>query len=209
LRRLGVDVRTSKAVTSCDAAGVDTAEGRIEAATVIWGAGVKASPAGEWLSAPLDQAQRIKVAPDLSLPGAPYIFAVGDTATVVSPRGTVVPGIAPAAKQMGQYVGRLIAARVRGLASPGPFAYRHYGDLATIGRKSAIVSIGKVRLTGFIAWLFWSVAHIYYLIGVRNRFIVALNWLWDYASFQRGARLIDSYAVGLPPSLPKAERVTH
>jgi NADH dehydrogenase len=191
LEHLGVDVRLLSPVTSCDANGIDTAAGRIEAATVIWAAGVKASPAGRWLGAATDRAERIDVQPDLTVAGSPHILAVGDTAHVTDANGRPVPGIAPAAKQMGEYVGRVIAARVGRSERPAPFAYKHYGDLATIGRKSAIVSMGKLRLTGVLAWLFWSIAHIYYLIGARNRFIVALDWLWDYATFQRGARLIN------------------
>jgi NADH:ubiquinone reductase (H+-translocating) len=192
LGRLGVDVRLSSLVTSCDAAGISLASGsRIETATIIWAAGVKASPAGLWLGAAVDRAQRVEVQPDLSIPGAPNIFAIGDTAHVAGPSGKAVPGVAPAAKQMGRYVGRLIAARVGGSAPPGRFAYKHYGDLATIGRRSAIVSIGALQLRGAAAWVFWSIAHIYYLIGARNRFIVALDWLWDYVTYQRGARLIN------------------
>lgn len=190
LKGLGVEVRCSNAVTSCDPDGLDTASGRIEAATIIWAAGVKASPAGQWLCAPVDQAQRVIVEPDLSVPDAQHIFVVGDTARAVALSGELVPGLAPAAKQMGRYVGSVITARVEGSALPGPFAYKNYGELATIGRKAAIASIGKVKLTGTIAWIFWSVAHIYYLIGARNRFVVALDWVWDYLTFQRGARLI-------------------
>jgi len=124
------------------------------------------------------------------LPGVPNIFVIGDTATVKTASGAPVPGIAPAAKQMGQFVAKTIAARVAGKQSAPRFTYRHYGDLATIGRTSAIVNLKGVRLTGFPGWLFWSVAHIYYLIGTRNRFVVAFDWLWNYITFQRGARLI-------------------
>jgi NADH:ubiquinone reductase (H+-translocating) len=162
----------------------------IEAATVIWAAGVAASPAATWLSAPADRSGRIRVEPDLSVPGHPEIFAIGDTALALGPTGTPAPGLAPAAKQMGRYVGLLIAARVQSRAAPAPFRYRHLGDLATIGRKRAVVSFGRLRLTGFLAWVFWSAAHIYFLIGVRNRVVVALNWLWEYVTLQRGARLI-------------------
>ncbi|MFL5107692.1 MAG: NAD(P)/FAD-dependent oxidoreductase, partial [Xanthobacteraceae bacterium] len=128
--------------------------------------------------------------PNLSIDGTPDIFAIGDTALVLDKDEHPVPGIAPAAKQMGQYVGRLIDARVRGKPEPPPFAYRHYGELATIGRKAAVVKLGRICLTGFVGWLFWSVAHIYFLIGVRNRFVVAFTWLWSYLTLQRGARLI-------------------
>jgi len=190
LMNAGVDVRTDTMVTNCDAGGVDTNAGRIDASTVIWAAGVVASPAGRWLGAETDRAGRVKVGPDLSLPGHPEIFAIGDTAAVSNGDGRPVPGIAPAAKQMGQYVGKLIAARIAGQPAGKPFRYRHLGDLATIGRRAAVVKFGRLRLKGFIGWAFWSVAHIYFLIGLRYRFMVAFTWFWDYLTFQRGARLI-------------------
>jgi NADH:ubiquinone reductase (H+-translocating) len=190
LRHMGVEVELGRKVIGCDARGVSLDGGRIEAATVIWAAGVIASPAATWIGAEHDRAGRIKVNADLGVPGRPEIFAVGDTAAACDREGRPVPGIAPAAKQMGRYVGEVIAARVQGRPAPPPFAYRHLGDLATIGRKSAVVKLGPVQLTGFIGWLFWSAVHIYFLIGLRNRFVVALNWLWSYVTFQRGARLI-------------------
>ena len=190
LQAMGVEVELNRKVIGCDAHGVTLDGGRVEAATVIWAAGVVASPAAKWLDAPRDGAGRIKVNPDLSVPGHQEIFAVGDTALVVQQNGKPVPGIAAAAKQMGHYVGGVIAARIRGRSAPGPFVYRHLGDLATIGRKSAVVKLGVFQLTGFLGWLFWSAVHIYFLIGLRNRFVVALNWLWSYLTFQRGARLI-------------------
>jgi NADH dehydrogenase len=190
LTRAGVTVKTSTRVTNCDARGVDLDSGRIDAATVIWAAGVVASPAARWLDAEADRAGRVKVAPDLSVPGHPEIFVVGDTAAATSPDGTPVPGMASAAKQMGRHVGDLIAARLAGSTEPRPFRYRHLGDLATIGRRAAVVKLGRLHLRGFIGWLFWSVVHIYFLIGLRNRFIVAFSWLWSYLTFQRGARLI-------------------
>jgi len=190
LEGMGVEVALNRQVTGCDAQGVALDGGRIEAATVIWAAGVVASPAAQWIGAEQDRAGRIKVNPDLSVPKWPEIFAVGDTATVAEPDGRLVPGIAPAAKQMGRYVGGVIAARLNGRPAPAPFVYHHVGDLATIGRKSAVVKLGLLQLTGFPGWLFWSAIHIYFLIGMRRRFIVALNWLWRYMTFQRGARLI-------------------
>jgi NADH:ubiquinone reductase (H+-translocating) len=191
LQSMHVEVWTSAQVVDLDGQRVRTAAGDcIEAATVIWAAGVAASPAASWLSAPADRTGRIRVEPDLSVPGHPEIFAIGDTALALGPTGTPAPGLAPAAKQMGHYVGRLIAARVQSCAAPAPFRYRHLGDLATIGRKRAVVSFGRLRLTGFVAWVFWSAAHIYFLIGVRNRVVVALNWIWEYVTLQRGARLI-------------------
>jgi len=190
LKKMGVEVELNRKVTGCDAQGVSLDQGHIEAATVIWAAGIVASPAAQWIGAEHDRSGRIKVNPDLSIPGRPEIFAVGDTATVFGHDGRPVPGIAPAAKQMGRYVGKLIAARVADRPAPAPFAYHHLGDLATIGRKSAVVELGPIRLTGFIGWVFWSAVHIYFLIGLRNRFVVAVNWLWSYLTFQRGARLI-------------------
>ena len=190
LQMMGVEVELGRMVTVCDAQGVSLQDGRIDAATVIWAAGVVASPAAAWIGAEHDRAGRIKVNPDLTVPGRPEIFAIGDTASVTDREGRPVPGIAPAAKQMGHYVAKVIAARAEGKPPPGPFVYRHLGDLATIGRKSAVVKLGVFQLTGFLGWLFWSAIHIYFLIGIRNRFVVALNWLWSYMTFQRGARLI-------------------
>ncbi len=189
LTRMGAEVRTSMRVTSCDARGVDLDPGRIDAGTIIWAAGVVASPAARWLNAEHDRAGRVLVGPDLSVPGHPEVFVIGDAAAVFDEAGRAVPGVAPAAKQMGAYVGKLLAARFAGRTMP-PFGYRHAGDLATIGRRAAVVNLGRVHLKGFIGWLFWSVAHIYFLIGLRHRFIVAFTWLWDYLTFQRGARLI-------------------
>ena len=188
LEKMGVEVQLGRQVTGCDARGVSVNGGRIEAATVIWAAGVVASPAATWIGAEHDRAGRIKVNADLSVPGHPEIFAAGDTALVVD--SPPIPGIAPAAKQMGHYVGEVIAARVQGSRAPSPFVYHHLGDLATIGRKSAVVKLGPLQLTGFAGWVFWSVVHIYFLIGLRRRFIVALQWLWSYITFQRGVRLI-------------------
>ena len=133
---------------------------------------------------------RVKVAADLSLPGHPEIFVIGDTALVLDARGKAVPGVAPVAKQEGHYVGKLIAARLAGSAPPPPFRYRDYGNLAPIGRKAAVIDFGWIHLRGFVAWMIWTVVHVYFLIGFRNRLIVALNWLWAYFTFQRGARLI-------------------
>ncbi len=190
LQSMGVEIQLNRAVTGCDAQGVSLAGDRIEAATVMWAAGVVASPAALWIGAEHDRVGRIKVNADLSVSGRPEIFAVGDTASIVDREGKPVPGIAPAAKQMGSYAGKVIAARVLSQPAPSPFAYRHLGELATIGRKSAVVKLGFFQLTGFLGWLFWSAVHIYFLIGLRNRFVVALNWLWSYMTFQRGARLI-------------------
>jgi NADH dehydrogenase len=190
LKRNGVEVRTETLVTDCDAQGVDLKNGRIDAETIIWAAGVTASPAAQWLGAETDASGRVKVAKDLSVPDNPNIFVIGDTASVLDEQGRPVPGIAPAAKQMGKYVAKAISARIAGSKQPGPFRYVHFGDLATIGRRAAVVKLGRLELKGFVAWVFWSVAHIYFLIGLRYRFLVAINWAWDYITFQRGARLI-------------------
>jgi NADH dehydrogenase len=198
---MGVEVMTSTRVIKCHPNGVDLEQGRIEARTIIWAAGVVASPAAKWLGVPHDRAGRVTVRADLSVPLNPQIFVIGDTAAVQDEEGRPVPGVAPAAKQMGRYVGKLIAARIAGESVP-PFAYRHMGDLATIGRRAAIVSLHGIHLKGFVAWMFWGLAHIYFLIGVKNRFIVAFSWLWDFITLNRGARLITDVAApgkGPPP----------
>jgi NADH:ubiquinone reductase (H+-translocating) len=189
LEMLGVEVRLGKPATQCDRHGVEVDGGRIDASTLIWAAGVMASPAGQWLRVEADRAGRVKVNPDMSVPGHPDIFVLGDTAHLDGPDGRPLPGVAPVAKQQGAYVARLIKARLKGKDLP-PFRYRDFGSMATIGRKSAVVEIGRFRITGFIAWLIWSVAHIYFLIGFRNRLAVVLNWGWNYITFQRGTRLI-------------------
>jgi NADH:quinone reductase (non-electrogenic) len=199
LVKMGVEVLTSTVVTGCDAYGVDLQHGRIDAGSVVWAAGVMASPAANWLATDHDRAGRIPVEPNLSWPGHDTIFVIGDTAAVNDAAGYPVPGLAAAAKQMGGYVGRTIAARLSGRTLPA-FHYKNIGLLATIGRRSAVVELGPIQLQGFIGWLFWSVVHIYFLIGLRNRFVVAVTWLWSYITFQRGARLITE----VPPPRPQA-----
>ncbi len=193
LEKMGVDVMTSSRVTDLDANGVVVNGERIDAGTVIWAAGVVASPAADWVGAPHDSAGRVEVAPDLSVPGHNDIFAVGDTASVMTKNGEAVPGIAPAAKQMGRYVGKLIRRDIEGKPRPtAPFVYHHQGDLATIGTHAAVVKLNFDHLTlkGFLGWLFWSVAHIYFLIGIRNRFVVAISWIYGIFTSRRGARII-------------------
>ncbi len=190
LERLDVEIRLGAKVTMCDRNGVNIGDERIDSATIIWAAGVAASPAARWIGAEHDKAGRIHVAGDLSVPGRPEIFAIGDTAAVRWRDDRLVPGIAPAAKQMGGDVGRRIAARVARRDEPAPFAYRHRGDLATIGRGAAIVALRRLHLTGFVGWVFWSIAHVYFMVGIKNRFAVAMEWLWSYVTSQRGARLI-------------------
>jgi NADH dehydrogenase len=208
LTRMGVDVRTSTRVDGCDGRGVNLDQGRLDAGTVIWAAGVIASPAAAWLNAAHDRAGRVIVGPELALPEHPNVFVIGDTASVRDEKGNMVPGVAPAAKQMGRYVGKLIAAHVAGNFLPA-FRYAHPGDLATIGRRAAVVNLDRLRLKGFVGWLFWSVAHIYFLIGLRHRFMVAFTWLWDDLTRQRGARLIteirpqDRRDAACPPEGPR------
>ena len=190
LEAMGVEVLTGRPVVDIGADHVELAGGEvIPASTKIWAAGVRASPAAQWLNAETDRAGRCLVGPDLSVPGAPEIFVIGDTAAVSDPKGKPVPGIAPAAKQMGDHVAKAIEARLAGTAALG-FRYRHDGDLATIGRNSAVVKLGRLELTGFIGWMFWGFVHVYFLIGTRNRIAVALAWLWNYVTHQRAARLI-------------------
>ncbi|HKS61948.1 MAG TPA: NAD(P)/FAD-dependent oxidoreductase [Xanthobacteraceae bacterium] len=201
LEQLGVEVRLGTPVTALDAAGVSVGTERIEARTVIWGAGVIASPAGEWLGAETDRAGRVKVAPDLSVPGHPDIFVIGDTAAIDDANGNPLPGVAPVAKQQGNYVAALLIARQKG-KTVAPFRYRDLGSLATIGRKRAVIQMGRFRMKGFFAWLLWCVAHIYYLIGFRNRFVVAISWLWNYITFQRATRLITGMSGASMEALP-------
>jgi NADH dehydrogenase len=190
LERMGVEVLVNSAVTECSAAGVAIGARVIDASTIIWAAGVVASPAARWLGAKSDRAGRVIVERDLSVPGHPEVFVIGDTAAVAMEAGRNVPGLAPAAKQMGRYVARVIAARVAGVAPPAEFRYHHEGDLATIGWRKAVVQIGRWQLRGWLGWAFWCLAHVYFLIGLRSRFFVAASWAWQYLTFQRGARLI-------------------
>jgi len=190
LEKLGVEVLTNTPVELCDAGGVVSAGMRIEARTILWAAGVQAAPAAKWLQADKDRAGRVKVNPDLTVPGEPDIFVIGDNATVVQANGQPVPGVAPAAKQMGQHVARVIAGRIAGKPVATPFRYRNYGNFATIGRHAAVADFGWLKLSGYPAWLLWGAAHIYFLIGFRNRLAVMLDWLWAYVTFQRGVRLI-------------------
>ena len=189
LERLGVEVMLGEAVTECSADGVVYGGKTLDARTIIWAAGVRASRAAEWLNAPADRAYRLQVEPDLTVPGHPDIFAIGDTVTIAGPDGTPVPGIAPAAKQQGRYVASLIRARLNGTTLP-PFRYKHAGSLAQIGNRLAVLDFGWIKLRGAIAWWIWGIAHIYFLIGLRNRLSVALSWLWIYVRDQRAARLI-------------------
>ena len=189
LESLGVEVILGQAVTECSADGVVYGGHRLQARTLIWAAGVRASPAAEWLGAAADRAGRLQVLPDLTVPGHPGIFAIGDTVVIAGPDGKPVPGIAPAAKQQGRYVAATIRARLRG-ETTAPFRYRHAGSLAQIGKRKAVIEFGAIKLRGTIAWWIWGIAHIYFLIGLRNRLSVAISWLWIHARDQRAARLI-------------------
>jgi NADH dehydrogenase len=188
LERLGVEVHCGTPVTAIDAAGVRLGDTVIAARTVLWAAGVAASPLARGLGVPLDRAGRVPVDPDLSVPGHPDLFVAGDLACVHS-GGTAVPGVAPAAKQMGRHVADMIRARLQGRAG-APFSYRDYGNLATIGRMAAVVDAGRLRLSGWLAWWFWLLAHVFFLIGFRNRLVVLLNWTWAYWTYQRAARIV-------------------
>ena len=189
LESIGVEVILGQAVTECAADGVVYGGQRLQARTLIWAAGVRASPAAEWLGAEADRAGRIQVLPDLSVLGHPDIFAIGDTVVIAGPDGQPVPGIAPAAKQQGRHVAAAIKARLSG-EMPAPFRYRHAGSLAQIGKRKAVIDFGAIKLRGTIAWWIWGIAHIYFLIGLRNRLSVAISWLWIHARDQRAARLI-------------------
>lgn len=201
LEGLGVELMLGRPVSGCDAGGVQVGDLRIEAATVVWAAGVQASPAGRWLGAETDRAGRVAVGPDLSLPGHPEVFLIGDCARVCDGAGAAVPGLAPAAKQAGAYAAKVIAARLAGRPAPPRFRYAHPGSLATIGRKAAVADLGRIKLKGFPAWVFWCAAHVWFLIGVRNRLQVTLDWIWSYLTFERGARLVfEAVTHGPPPT---------
>ena len=189
LESIGVEVVLGQAVTECSADGVVYGGHSLQARTLIWAAGVRASPAAEWLGVPADRAERLQVLPDLTVPGHPDVFAIGDTVVIAGPDGKPVPGIAPAAKQQGRYVAESIKARLHG-GTLGPFRYKHAGSLAQIGKRKAVIELGRIKLRGTIAWWIWGIAHIYFLIGLRNRLSVAISWLWIHARDQRAARLI-------------------
>jgi NADH dehydrogenase len=189
LERMGVEVRENSPVTRVDEHGVVIDGEYIEAHNIIWSAGVSASPAGTWLGADVDRAGRVKVESDLSLPGHPNVFVIGDTASVIQD-GKPLPGVAPAAMQEGHYVASLIMQRMAGKEQHKPFRYFNKGNLATVGRSYALVDLGPLKMTGFFAWITWLVVHIFYLIGFRNRVVAMFQWAWTYLTYSRGARLI-------------------
>ena len=190
LHELGVEVALGKPVTAVNADSVEYGGERLAAGTIIWAAGVLASPAAKWLGVEADKAGRVKVAPDLSVPGLASVFAIGDTVTASTEDSKPVPGIGDAAKQGGRHAARVIKARLAGDTAPMPFRYKHLGDIATIGRSRALIDFGWLRLTGWVGWWVWGLAHIYFLIGMKNRIFIALNWLWIYLTGYRSARLI-------------------
>lgn len=207
LTKLGVEVSTGIPVTDINEDGYRLGDEPVAAKTVVWAAGVAASPLARSLAVPLDRAGRVLVQPDLSAPGHPDIFVAGDLAAITSD-GKPVPGVAPAAKQMGRHAADAIRARLAGTAI-APFRYKDYGNLATIGRMAAVVDFGRLKFSGVLAWWFWLAAHVFFLIGFRNRIVVLLNWAWAYWSYQRGARIIlgghaESQAVDQPRSTRQA-----
>jgi NADH:ubiquinone reductase (H+-translocating) len=190
LRRLGVDVRTKTRVDEVDAGGVLAGGERIEACNVIWAAGVRASPAAEWLGVEADRSGRVPVDERCEVPGRPGVFAIGDTARFEGPDGEPLPGVSQVAMQQGAYVAKLIRRRMEGKEDLEPFHYNDKGSMATIGRASAVASVKGLEFGGLFAWLLWLFVHVYYLIGFANRLLVLMQWAWAYASFHRGARLI-------------------
>jgi NADH dehydrogenase len=200
LENLGVEVMTGAIVTSVSDSEVRIGEQRIGTRTVLWGAGVQASPLARSLGVPLDRAGRVLVTPELTVPGHPEIFVIGDLAAVEQYDGSFVPGVAPAAIQMGQHTARNLERAVAGQPLRA-FRYRDKGSLATIGRAAGVADFGRVRFGGFFAWMAWLLIHIFFLIGFRNRLLVLTQWAWAYLTFQRGARLITGKTrAGDPPS---------
>jgi NADH dehydrogenase/putative oxidoreductase len=190
LADIGVNVLLDSKVRMIDADGVITNDRRIYSRTVLWAAGVAASPAAKWLNAEADKVGRVKVQPDLSVTHLPEVYVVGDTALANGLKGQPVPGLAQAAKQGGAFVAKVIRAKLRGEAVSLAFSYRHMGSLATIGRKSAVADFGIVRLSGGMAWWLWGIVHVLFLVGSRNRVAVVLNWIWSYVTYRASTRLI-------------------
>ena len=193
LEELGVEVRLGAPVDDVGEGYVEWHRELIFTGTVVWAAGVTASPAAEWLSADRDKNGRVFVERDLRLPGHRNIFAIGDTASAAGRRGGSLPAVAPVAKQQGRFVADLILGR-----RSGHFTYRDFGNLATIGRSRAVIDMGELQLRGFIAWLIWSIAHVWFLIGFRSRVAVTITWLWNYLTYQRSARLITGEIATAP-----------
>ncbi|ODT71299.1 MAG: NADH dehydrogenase [Pelagibacterium sp. SCN 63-23] len=204
MEKMGVEVELGQMVSEIDADGVSFGDKRIETKTIIWAAGVAASPVAKWLGIEGDKAGRVKVGPDLSLPGHPEIFVIGDAASITRDNGKPVPGVAPAAKQAGQHVARVITRRLAGDHTQLPFRYNHAGDLATIGKSSAVIDFGWTKLKGWFAWWVWGIAHIYFLVETRTRIFITMSWLWIYLTGQRSSRLITH---GMAPEKKPLEEV--
>jgi NADH dehydrogenase len=201
LRRLGVELHLSAAVEQVDAKGITAASKRIESATVLWAAGVAAAPAAAWLGITPGPHGTLPVEADLSVPGHPEIFAIGDVMTRAGPDGKPLPGLATVAKQQGHYVGGLIADHIAGRPLPPPFRYHNLGALAIVGRSAAVADFGWLQLRGLPAWLTWGGVHLLLLMGMRNRAVVYVTWIWSWLTWGRGARLI----TGLPEPRKKAD----
>lgn len=204
LEKMGVEVELGQMVSEIDADGVSFGDKRIETKTIIWAAGVAASPVAKWLEVEGDKAGRVKVGPDLSLPDHPEIFVIGDAASITRENGKPVPGVAPAAKQAGQHVARILSKRLAGDQTQLPFRYNHAGDLATIGKSSAVIDFGWTKLKGWFAWWVWGFAHIYFLVETRTRIFITMSWLWIYLTGQRSSRLITH---GMAPEKKPLEEV--
>jgi NADH dehydrogenase len=209
LQHLGVEVRTSAMVTGVEPSAVLVGQTRIPAAVILWAAGVAASPLGKSLGAPLDRAGRVLVNPDLSLPGHREVFVIGDLASLKDKNGKQVPGVAPVALQEGAATARNIGREVQGKPRKD-FHYLDKGSLATIGRAAAVAEIGKIHISGFVAWLAWLFVHVFFLIGFRNRLLVMIQWAWSYITYERGARLItgDQTLPSWPELRSEARRVS-
>lgn len=198
LERLGVEVLTGTPVRSVEPEGLILDDRFVPAATVVWGAGVSASPAGRWLGVETDRGGRILVAPDLSVPGRERVYALGDTALVAGDDGKPLPGLAQVAKQQGQYLGRALEGLIQRGETPEPFRFHNRGNTAIVGRNAAVFDFGRWRLKGWFAWVLWAIVHVYLLIGFEKRMSVSLQWLWRYLTYQRGARLITGDVAEAP-----------
>ena len=201
LQDMGVEVKLDTPIEHIDEDGVVAKGERIDASAVVWCAGVRATPVGDWLGIETQPGGRIEVGPNLSVPGHPEIFVIGDAAAAKDAEGRPLPGLAAVATQQGEYVGRLVARRIAGKADAGPFVYRNWGTMATIGRSSGVADFGRLTMRGYLAWLLWGLVHIYLLIGFRNRLAVFVNWIWSWMTYGRGARLITGPVSFGPKSL--------
>jgi NADH dehydrogenase len=204
LTKLGVDVRLNTTIEHIDENGVIADGEPIDARTTIWAAGVKATPVAAWLGIKPTRHGTVNVKPDLSVPGCPNVFVIGDASHVSGADGKPLPGLAAVAKQQGEFVGKLLRHRFEGKVAHSGFQYRDYGTMATIGRSAAVADLRGFRIKGTFAWLLWGLVHIYFLIGFRNRLLVLVNWFWAWLTYARGARLITGYEPGR--SLTKSRR---